>query len=43
MKKTIKKRRQFKNQLMKSKFMKTCPVGGGICLNPICAFGCIER
>ena len=27
---------------MKGKFMNTCPVTGGLCLNPLCAFGCIE-
>lgn len=26
----------------KQSFMNTCPVSRGICLNPLCLFGCIE-
>ena len=28
---------------MKTKFLNTCPVTGGLCANPLCIFGCIEN
>lgn len=28
---------------MSQSFMNKCPATGGICLNPMCLFGCIEE
>lgn len=36
MKKVRKQRNAFK-----AKFFKRCPIGG-VCMNPLCMFGCIE-
>lgn len=32
----------FKNK-QSIKFLNTCPVTRGICLNPLCLMGCIEN
>lgn len=37
MKTKLKNRRK----LLKQKFFKKCP-NGGYCINPICAFGCVD-
>ncbi len=26
----------------KEEFLNTCPATGGVCMNPLCLFGCIE-
>jgi ribosomal protein S12 len=40
----IKKNKRNKiSNITKEKFMNTCPVTKGICLNPLCIFGCLER
>lgn len=34
---------KIKYTTIQKAFAGKCPVTGGICLNPFCAFGCIEN
>jgi len=43
--KTIKQKQQIeksKKEVKITKFLKSCP-NGGICINPLCMFGCVDN
>ena len=37
------KQKSLIRRIISKTYYKKCPVVGGWCFNPLCAFGCIER